>query len=715
MRFKETWSTWRLLPRMFPYLRQYRLLVASSIALTGFTVVLGLAHPWPLAFMVDSVLGKHRPPHIVTHLLGTSDRYSLLIFAAAASLAIAVVTNGITVLNEYVNTKLEQRLVLDFRSDLFSHAQKLSVGYHDLKPRGQLMTQILTEADASGTLIMAILPLAQSAVMLVGMFAIAFRLDRELALLSLVVVPFIYYSVGFYSRRIVPKLQAVRTLEWSTASILFESMSMIRVVASFTRELHEYGRFRKQGALTADARVGITVRQTLFSLGVNTFTAAGTALLLGVGAYHVMEGRLTVGELLVVLSYIAAVYSPLETISSTVGALQTQLIAVQGAFMLLDEEPEIADTAGATALTRSRGGIAFENVAFSYPGRSETLKDVTFSVDPGARVALVGPTGAGKTTIVSLMMRFYDPHAGCIRIDGEDVRRLTLKSVREQFGVVLQTPQLFSGTIADNIRYGRLDADLDAVAASAAAANASDFIERLPDGYETVLGEGGAQLSVGERQRICIARAFLRDAPVLILDEPTSAIDSRTESVILDALDELMVGRTTFTIAHRLSTVRHADLILVVNLGEIVERGTHEELLEHDGLYRELYDVQSLSRRTPQRVASADAAVAANGGRHSDADIVARLEPVLADHRISAESVRLAMQLLARAARRLGEEGTTEPLRSLADLHASPLDELRTAAGLAQALLDEVEGMPEPDGRQLFAALLRVAPAESAV
>jgi ATP-binding cassette, subfamily B, bacterial len=649
----ETWSSWRMLPRLFPYLKRYRTLVAVSLLLTGVTVVLGLAHPWPLAFMIDCVLGNKPPPKEITNLLGTSDKYALLVFAAAASLVLAIVTNAISAFYEYVNTKLEQRLVLDFRSDLFSHAQRLSVGYHDLKPRGQLMTQILSEADASGTLVLSILPLVESVAMLIGMFAIAFRLDRELALLSLVVVPFIYYSVGFYSRRIVPRLQAVRTLEWSTASILFESMAMIRVVAAFTRERHEYGRFRTQGALTADARVGVTMRQTIFSLGVNTCTAAGTALLLGVGAYHVLQGRLTVGELLVVLSYIAAVYAPLETISSTIGGLQTQLIAVQGAFMLMDEQPEIVDAPDAIALSRCRGAIAFENVGFNYPGRQETLKDITFSVEPGARVALVGPTGAGKTTLISLMMRFYDAKAGCVRIDGHDVREVGLPSLREQFAVVLQMPQLFSGTIADNIRYGRLDASTDDVMRSAAAANAAEFVECLPNGYETILGEGGAQLSVGERQRICIARAFLRDAPVLVLDEPTSAIDSRTESVILDALDDLMVGRTTFMIAHRLSTVRHADLILVVNRGEIVERGSHGELLARNGLYRELYDVQSLARPARDSVPE------------------------------------LPAQLIAQA------DGSPDALRALADLADHPLEDLRIAASLAQEMLDP---SPQPVG-----------------
>jgi ATP-binding cassette, subfamily B, bacterial len=598
---KGAWSMWRYAPRVIPYLRPYRKLVTISIFLTALGVLIGLAQPWPLAFLVDSVLGNHRPPHFVTHLLGSTDKHVLLVFAVVAGFVLVVLTHGLAVFEEWVNTKLEQRVVLDFRSDLFEHAQRLSVNFHDLKPTGQMMNQIFGEAEAAGTLLMTILPLAQSAVMLVGMFAISYRLDPELALLSLTIIPFIYYSIGYYSRKIIPRLTEVRTREWNTASILFESMAMLRVVAAFAREPHLHRRFRERGSLTADARVGVTIRQAVFSLAVNTCTAAGTALILGFGALHVMDRRLTVGELLVVLSYIAAVYQPLQTISSTIGSLQTQLIAIQGACMILDEPPEIRDRPGAATLRKPQGAVEFEAVHFSYPGRVSTLKSISFAVDAGQRIALVGPTGAGKTTLISLLMRFYDVQGGSVRIDHNDVRDLTLRSLRENVSVVLQVPQLFSGTIADNIRFGRLDATDDEILAAARAANAADFIEALPEGFETELGEGGAQLSVGERQRISVARAFLKDAPILILDEPTSSIDSRTEGVILDALDDLMYGRTTFMIAHRLSTIRHADQILVLNHGELVEQGTHEDLLENHSLYRELYDAQIGKHRLASR------------------------------------------------------------------------------------------------------------------
>ena len=311
----------------------------------------------------------------------------------------------------------------------------------------------------------------------------------------------------------------------------------------------------------------VTVRQTLFSLAVTTTTAIGTAMVLGLGAYHAIQGRVTAGELLVVLAYIAAVYKPLETISYTVGALQDNLVGLRMAFHVLDTEPVVQEAPQPVSIGRAVGAVRFEGVHFEYPGRAGTLTDISLDVQPGQVVAIVGPTGAGKTTLMNLIPRFYDPQRGRVLLDGRDVRTLSLESLRRQISMVPQEPVLFSGTIADNIRYGRLQATMDEIVEAARAANAHDFIERLADGYQTDIGERGVRLSGGERQRICVARAFLKDAPILILDEPTSSIDSKTEAIILDALDELMVGRTTFMIAHRLSTIRHADLIATLDRG----------------------------------------------------------------------------------------------------------------------------------------------------
>ena len=688
------WSLWPLIPRLFPYLRPYRGLVAASTALTGFSVVISLAQPWPLAFMVDNVIAGQRPPAVVTQVIGTHDRFTLLLLAALAGLILVVFQNAISVLHEYVNTKLHQRLVLDFRSDLFQHAQRLSVSYHDATPTGQLMNQINMLPDQAGDLMIGIPPLVQSAITLVGMFVIAIRLDPFLALLSLTVVPVIYYSVGIYNARIVPRLQHVRGLEWQTMSIVFEAMAMLRVIAAFAHERYEFRRFRTQGVTAADARVKLTVRQTLFSLAVNTWTAVGTALVLGVGALHVLNAQLSIGELLVFLSYIAAVYGPLETISSSIGSMQQQLVSLQGAFYLLDAVPDISDASDAIELDNPQGAVDFEHVNFAYRGRTETLTDVTFSARPGQRIAIVGQTGAGKTTLVSLIKRFHDAQSGRVLVDGIDVKKLKLKSLREQVSVVLQVPELFSGTIADNIRYGWLEAELPDIKEAAKAANAHDFIERLPKAYDTELGEGGAQLSVGERQRICVARAFLKDAPILILDEPTSSIDSMTEAVILDSLDRLSTGRTTFVIAHRLSTIRHADLILVMSDGQIVERGTHEELLAGGGLYRQLYDVQMQGHAptTSRPVIAIASAIAASNGQEDRSVTAAEVERVIASalgHSIPQAQVVRAAAFLVQAVQPLLDEQSPDAARIRAALRSpNPLREPRIAAAFTDAILE---------------------------
>jgi ABC-type multidrug transport system fused ATPase/permease subunit len=375
---------------------------------------------------------------------------------------------------------------------------------------------------------------------------------------------------------------------------------MVRVIVAFGREADEHRRFRDLGEEAVDARVRLTLREASFRLVVSLITVVGTAALLGFGAHQVVDGRLSVGELLVMLAYMAAVYEPLRVFTTTMTSLQQRLMALRAMLRLLDTPPEVVDQPGAVSLERAIGGITFENVSFSYARRPPTIRSVSFDVKPGQAVALVGPTGAGKSTLASLLPRHFEASDGKIYIDGFDVRKATIESLRSQFSIVLQEPLLFPGTIRDNIAYGRVGATQDEIETAARDANAHEFIVRLTDGYDTVLGERGRKVSGGECQRIAIARAFLRDAPILILDEPTSSIDSRTEGVILDSLDRLMRGRTTLMIAHRLSTIRDADLILVLDDGRIVERGTHDELIDIGGLYRELWQAQQLKGQRAQ-------------------------------------------------------------------------------------------------------------------
>jgi ATP-binding cassette subfamily B protein len=603
---RGAWSQWRILPKALPYLRPYRGWYIVSILITLVASLTALAEPWPLAVMVDSVLGSRPPAAILRSILGENpDPYTLLPLVVGAGFFVTILGHGLTVVGDYVNAKQEQNMVMDLRSDLFSHAQKLSMTFHDSKFTGQLMSQINTQAHSLGQVLMAFPPMAQNLMTLVGMLAIAILIDWQVTLISLIAVPFIYYSLGLYGTRIVPRIQKVMQLEFRSLSIVFEAMSMLRVIVSYGREEYEHRRFLGQGRIAVKERVKLTVRQTMFSLAVTAATAAGTALVLGFGAWHVLKGEITIGQLLVLMSYISSVYQPLEQLSNMIGHLNQDFVFLNASFKLLETEPEIAEKDDAVDIGRARGRVTFDKVAFTYQGREETIRDVSFEIEPGQRVAIVGPTGAGKTTLASLMVRFYDPKRGRILYDGHDLRDIQLRNLRENVSLVLQEPLLFSGTITDNIRYGRLEATMEEVVAAARHANAHDFISHLPDGYETELGERGAQLSGGERQRIAVARAFIKDAPILILDDPTSSIDSKTENVILDALDELMLGRTSFLIAHRLSTVRDADLILVMNHGDLVEMGSHEELLARDGLYAQLCSAQGRQRARKLQVAEA--------------------------------------------------------------------------------------------------------------
>jgi ATP-binding cassette subfamily B protein len=598
--------TRRLWPRAFHYLRPYRWLAGASVLTTVLSAALALAQPWPLAFVVDVVLGDRDPPGWATALVGGGTA-GLILLAVTAGLSITLLSGTVTIAGEYVERTVDTRMGLDLKSDLIRHAHRLPLSFHDDAQTGNLMFRIEDQADSVGKVVVAVPEFARSLLTLVGMLIIAVRIDTGLALLSMTILPFVVWSTTFYARRVDPELQDVRELEATNIALVHEGLAMLPVTVAFGRERYESERFHRQGEATVSARVRLTYRQALFNLGVTTVTAIGTGLVLGVGAFKVADGRISAGELLVLLSYVAAVYQPLETLTNTTAVLQTHFVALEHAIDLLDTPLEVVERPDAIDLGRSNGALAFHDVSFGYPSRPDTLRNISFAVRPGETVAIVGPTGAGKSTLASLMPRLYDPSAGCVMVGGHDARDVTLASLRRQFSVVLQDPLLFSGSIRDNIAYGRPGASDSEIEQAARDANAHDFIRRLPNGYDATLGERGTRISGGERQRIAVARAFLRDAPILILDEPTSSIDSRTEEVILDALERLMEGRTTVVIAHRLSTIQSASHILVVHDGELIEDGTHDELLDRDGMYRQLWEAQTRQRA---RLVAARSAIA---------------------------------------------------------------------------------------------------------
>ena len=469
------WDQWKIFPRALPYLRPYRKLVVVSLILMVMGAAVGLLGPWPLAIVIDDVIlggaPGAEPPGILQPLFGQDpDPYKLLIFIVALGFLISILDHGVRVFSDYVNARIEQNIVLDLRSDLFDHVTKLSLTYHDERHTGMLMGLINNQASALGAIVMSFPPIAESILMLIGMLIIALLIDWQVTLVSLVCIPFLYWAIGLYGTRIVPRIQRVQSLELRSLSIVFEAMTMLRVIVSFGRRRLEHYRFTTQGKTAVDARVRLTVHQTMFSLGVSTAIALGTALVLGFGAWHVLQGKISLGQMTVLISYIAAVYQPLTSISETIGNLHQSFVFLNASMSILAEKPEVVEREHALDIGRARGAVEFEDVSFSYKGRQGTLVDISFRCKAGDRVAVVGPTGAGKTTLMNLLVRFYDPKSGVIRIDGHDTRDLTLDCLRDQFALVMQTPLLFSGSIADNIRYGKLDATMDEIVAAAKSA-----------------------------------------------------------------------------------------------------------------------------------------------------------------------------------------------------------------------------------------------------
>jgi ATP-binding cassette, subfamily B, bacterial len=583
----------RLLAYAKPHWRALLLLCGTMI----FDIGLDLARPWPLKLVIDNILGHHPTPGVVRSILpGSTSPHGLLLWAAGGTVAIFLLGTASTTLYNYFSLRVGQRMVFELASDLFAHLQRLSLIFHSRRELGDTIQRVTADSYCVSTLVTdALIPAVQALVMLGAMFVVMWTLEPTLTLVSLSVLPFLAVVIRYLARPIKDRARESRDYEGKLTSVVEQTLGAVPAVQAFTREKIEEQRFRHY----ADRTVVAYLRSTLAGIWLEIFsgivTTVGTAAIIYLGTDLALRGKLTPGTIIVFLSYLGSLYDPLDAITGTAQTIQGAAADADRVMEILETEPEITDRPGAIE-AQVGGPIRYEHVTFGYePGR-KALEDVSLEANPGDVVAIVGETGAGKTTLAHLLVRFYDPWEGRITIGGTDIRDFRHRSLRRQIALVLQDPFIFPLTIAENIAYGRPDASIEEIEAAARAAKADGFINRLPEGYDTVVGERGATLSGGEKQRLSIARAFLKDAPVLILDEPTSALDARTESGLLNALERLMEGRITFIIAHRLSTTRKATQIIVLHHGRVIERGTHEELVAQDGAYADLYGRQTQSR-----------------------------------------------------------------------------------------------------------------------
>ena len=559
--------------------------------------IAGLLEPWPLKIVLDSVVkqkevGSGWLNHFILTTFG-SDRLAVLKFAAVAALAIAVIGSLCAYAEKYLTTSVGQWVMHDLRRSVYFHIQRLSLAFHDHKQTGDLISRVTSDIDAIQSFIASgLLSALVNSLTLVGMVGVMFYINWQFTLIALSVAPVLFVVVFSYTRRIKKASREVRKKEGEIVSVVQEVLTSIRVVKAFAREEYEQRRLEEESLESVEAALHARGLKARLSPIVDVMVAIGTSLVLWFGARMVLSGTLSPGSLVVFIFYLGKMYKPMQELSKMTDAYSKAAVGYERVREVLDTERDVKDRPGARPAPPLHGAIAFEHVSFGYEAEAPILKDVSFRIEPGQVAALVGPTGAGKTTIISLIPRFYDPSEGVVKIDGLDIRGLKQKSLRQQISFVLQETLLFHGTVWNNIAYGKPDASRDEILRAAEVANAHEFIEKLPKGYDTMVGERGVTLSGGQRQRIAIARAVIRNSPLLILDEPSSGLDSGSEKIVFEALDRLMKGKTSIVIAHRLSTIRRADVIFVVKDGAIVERGKHDQLLKERGLYSELYDLQ---------------------------------------------------------------------------------------------------------------------------
>ena len=552
-----------------------------------------LAQPWPLALTIDYVLTDNKPPP--DFLPGfMQDKAVLLAAIAFLIVLIFTLTRTVASFRRFLLQKLGQETVFDMREALYAKVHALGLDYHGKKRTGDTITRVTSDVKEVRTLLVdSVVEVLSSFMILLGMLVVMLWLDWQLTLLALVTVPFLFLAVTRYRRALVERMRVVRTKEGIIASVMQEAITGIRAVKLFAREDDEMERFRKESRDSLRASVDSAVIEAKFSTVLGVVGGLGTALVVYFGARQVLAGSLSLGDLTVFIAYLALFLSPLWALSRQVNQIGKSLVSGERIIDLLNAEPTVRDEPGATPAPTLDGRVSFEDVRFAYEDEAgEVLRGVDFEVEAGSRVALVGVSGAGKTTVTALIARLYDPQGGRVSIDGRDIKGFTLKSLRDQITFVPQDPMLFRATVADNISYGKPDASREEIEAVAALAGADDFVREMPEGYDTMLSERGESLSGGQRQRISIARAMLRDTPVLILDEPQSGLDAEAANAVEESWRALTAGRTTFVIAHELRLVRNVDQILVLEEGRVAEAGTHDDLVSSGGLYARLLSLQ---------------------------------------------------------------------------------------------------------------------------
>lgn len=565
--------------RILSYIKPYMHRLIFAMFCTIMAAAGNLYIPWIIKDMIDEVLADKN---------GT-----MLNWIAASIIAIFVVRGLFWYGQNYLMSYVGQSVIIDIRAAVFKKLQRLSVSFYDKNKTGTIMSYVTNDVNAlQSAMVENTIEMITEGFILIGSVVAMIYLDWRLTLFTVCTFPVVLWFMEFFGKKIRKTGGRIQECTADITSALQESVASARVIKSFVREDYEVDRFDVENR--ANFRANMKNAQLMATLTpvVELVAAIGVTMIIWYGGNNVINGTITAGSLVAFLTYAVNISNPIKRLTRVIGNIQKALAAAQRVFMIIDMPEEIAESRDAKQLPEVSGKVEFQNVSFAYDDKGNVITDLSFSVKPGEVIAIVGPSGAGKSTIANLLPRFYDVNKGDIKIDGHSVREVTLDSLREQVGIVPQETMLFNGSVYNNILYGRLDATKEEIEAAAKAANAHDFIMQLTDGYETKLGDRGVNLSGGQRQRIAIARAILKNPRILILDEATSALDTESERVVQEALDRLMVGRTSFVIAHRLSTVKNADKILVLEKGNLVESGTHDELLALDGLYAHLYKIQ---------------------------------------------------------------------------------------------------------------------------